>query len=456
MPHPAALNDSQMARFVTSGVHSLDTGLGDAALQGICDRTREVFETEGNPGNAILQRVPELHEIFRQPNVVGAITSLVGPNFRLCCHRHPHLTKAGSADQGWHQDGTPRKFTGWSRPWRRHHHTRQLLAIFFPHDTPLAMGPTGVVEGSQYYNRRHEGLTDIETPLASRAGTLHLADFDVWHRARANQSDRDRMMIKFVLRRTEEPLAPSWCHEEGFTPDFDAIAQANVAADARTMAKLPRTWRAVWRWYCAGRTTPAPATGDGSMKAIIDRVMGEDEAASIEACYELATHGERAVGAMVEALCSANEQHRETAAVALGALGAAAVPALVRLCAHSDPWVRASSVDTLGDIGLDAVAALHTLCDALRDADPWVRHNAAAAIGQIGTTSHSSEARKALLDATNDHEPWVRYNALSALLNLGLGDQQTRKTLEQMSGDHANQVSWLVRDTVEQRDLAAR
>lgn len=454
MPSPAALDDLQMTDFVTTGVHSLHTHLSADALATICDRTRQIFEDEGNPGNAILQRVPVLHDLFRQPHVQGAIQSLLGPNYRLCCHRHPHLTKAGSADQGWHQDGTPRKFAGWSRPWRRHHHTRQLLVIFFPHDTPLEMGPTGIVKGSQYYNRKQEGLTEIETPLVSAAGTLHLADFDIWHRARANQSDRDRMMIKFVLRRTHEPSAATWQHEAGFEPDFDAIAAANVGEDARTLARLPQTWRAAWRWYTTGHTTPDEATRDGAMKKIIERIMGDDETASIEACYELAHFGERAVNAMVEALCSANEAHRETAAVALSALGRTAVPALMELGKHQDPWIRASSVDTLGDIGLDAIAALPMLAEALRDTDPWVRHNAAAAIGNLGVAG--AGAHEALLDATKDTEGWVRYNALSALLNLGLHDDDSREALRRMGTDAANQVSWLARDTVEQLELAAR
>src|SRR5262249_4117076 len=150
--------------------------------------------------NNLLPRIPELSQIFADPNVAGALTSVLGPNFFLQPHRYCHLNAPGSAGQRLHRDGF---FT-------RRHHTRWALALYYPQDTPEAMGPTGIVPGSQYYNVQPVPHVGTEIPLLGEAGTVTSCDFHLWHRAMPNRSDEKRLMMKFLLARMEEPREPAW------------------------------------------------------------------------------------------------------------------------------------------------------------------------------------------------------------------------------------------------------
>ena len=55
-------------------------------------------------------------------------------------HRHCHVNPPNSNGQELHQDGTPRQFSGWNHPWRRHHHLRLAMAFYYPHDVSETMG----------------------------------------------------------------------------------------------------------------------------------------------------------------------------------------------------------------------------------------------------------------------------------------------------------------------------
>ena len=182
------LDDAAMARFIATGYHLVQPDIDADVLTGICRLTHRATKTDSNPGNAIYDRVPPLQEVFTHPQLVGALTSLLGPGYRMECHRHLHLTQPGSAMGGFHQDGTPRAFKGWNRPWRRWHRPRKLIAVFFPHDVPPEMGPTSLIPGSHYCDRRPDRLEELEMPLVSPAGTVALAHHAIWHRARANAS----------------------------------------------------------------------------------------------------------------------------------------------------------------------------------------------------------------------------------------------------------------------------
>ena len=128
------LSDAQMREFIVNGFVTVTTELSAAFHDAIYEKTMSVFDKEGNPGNNLLPRIPEIQQIFEDPNVRGALTSLLGPDYYMQPHRHPHYNPPGSKGQGLHQDGGKR----WS------HHTRRLLAFYYPQDTPVELGPTGV------------------------------------------------------------------------------------------------------------------------------------------------------------------------------------------------------------------------------------------------------------------------------------------------------------------------
>ena len=98
------LSDEQMREFLTHGFVRLKTELSDAVHQHIYERTEEVFEKEGNPGNNILPRVPELGRVFADPVVTGALQSVLGPDYVMHTHRHPHINRGPNDGGGWHKD----------------------------------------------------------------------------------------------------------------------------------------------------------------------------------------------------------------------------------------------------------------------------------------------------------------------------------------------------------------
>merc|ERR1712096_94595 len=141
----------------------------------------EIFKKEGNPGNNLLPRIPMINEVFEDPWVAGAFTSVVGPDYYMQPHRHCHSNPPYSKGQNMHQDGGKR----WS------HKTRRLLVFYYPQDTPEEIGPTGIIPGSHYYNTADGATITAELPLCGQAGDVTLANYDLWHRAMPNQTEKN-------------------------------------------------------------------------------------------------------------------------------------------------------------------------------------------------------------------------------------------------------------------------
>jgi hypothetical protein len=61
-------------------------------------RKAESFPNErgSNPGNNILPVLPEVGRVFETPTVRGALTSLLGENYVMHPHRHPHMNPPGT------------------------------------------------------------------------------------------------------------------------------------------------------------------------------------------------------------------------------------------------------------------------------------------------------------------------------------------------------------------------
>ncbi|CAE7946199.1 unnamed protein product, partial [Symbiodinium sp. KB8] len=97
-------------------------------------------------GNNVFPAIPDLLDIYESPRVRGAIESLVGPGYLLHPHRYCH-TSERPTPQTWHRDS----FWG-------HWHPRNacpywIMALYFPQDTPLELGPTEILPRSQWYNK---------------------------------------------------------------------------------------------------------------------------------------------------------------------------------------------------------------------------------------------------------------------------------------------------------------
>ena len=453
------LDDAAMRQFIVDGYLQVQADLPAAVHHRICRRIDAVLATEGNPGDDILPRVPEIQQVFDAPAVRGALTSLLGPNYAIHPHRHCHDLGPGAGGQHWHKDD----YVGDQNV--RHHRFRWVMAFYYPQEVSADMGPTAIVPGRQSYNtvndnnlgrtvdeleiernlavetslldnhdpalvrrvagrlagERSHTTEHGELPLCGKAGTVNLVNFDTWHRATANRSDKMRYMLKFQFTRMGEPAAgPSWSSSnprwQGSGHDTDPALSEDV-----------------WNWLYgrerADTTPDAPATG--SQPGLLAALRANDETVCLRAAYALAAMGAPVVPALVEVLreeAPARSRHNAGrsranpaggnpselyAAHALSVVGSPAVAAL-SAALHDDEWaVRAAAADTLGNIGARAKPAVPTLLRALRDESMWVRRNALEALGTIGCAS--GEGLTGMLAALQDADHRVRRNAAIAM-----------------------------------------
>jgi hypothetical protein len=77
-----------------------------------------------NCGNNILPMIPELQEIYDSPKVRGALKSILGEDYMMHPHRHPHSNPPGFRTQRWHQDSY------WGFYKQRHHVAKWYILEF--------------------------------------------------------------------------------------------------------------------------------------------------------------------------------------------------------------------------------------------------------------------------------------------------------------------------------------
>ena len=73
---PVLLTDEQMRAFITKGYLVLKTDFSPEFHEKLMEELNHVYEEEGNPGNNLLPRVPELQKVFNHPAVDGALQSV--------------------------------------------------------------------------------------------------------------------------------------------------------------------------------------------------------------------------------------------------------------------------------------------------------------------------------------------------------------------------------------------
>ena len=407
MSAPILLTDAQVQAYLTNGYITVQTTHSPAVHQNIHQQIETLFATEGNPGNDILPKVPDLYQILRDPAVDGALQSLLGPSYLIHPHRHCHHNLSGSEGQGMHQDSYENDQNV------RHHRTRWTMAFYYPQDVSLDMGPTAILPATQYYNSSKQAYEREELPLCGQAGTVTIVHYDLWHRAMPNASDRDRFMVKFLFTRMGEPRAPSWDHRDG-------TWQAEGTDPPTDLC------RRAWDWMRGSDGTAAPtAVSLDELRQTLDA-----EAERLRTVYALAARGEEAMPVLLNALCSeakvrleANLANAHTnpsqldAVFALSAVGRPAVPHLVELLDEKDWWLRAAAADVLGDLGTTASDTVPHLTRVLDDETEWVRRNAVEALGNIGPAA--AEAVPALSRRLQDSESWIRHNTALALAKIG-------------------------------------
>ena len=398
MTEPKLLTDDQVRQFITNGFVLLTPDVEASTHVEIAALLKFAIEKESWYGNNILSRVPKMYRVLDCPVVHGALTSIAGPDYSVHPHRAVHVNrpvedrdveltpevnaptmgKGSISGSGWHQDAQ----SPLSRA--RHHLPRYLIGFYFPHETPLLMGPTRIQAGSHLYSNPVEPDSVVLDDVP--AGTFLLVHFDMVHAGFPNRSDDTRYVVKFVFARTRHPTAPSWDHADpawrrpdGCIPGYD----------------LPETWTYIWNWM---RGSPAAIANGQSTADHLQNLNGQDQPARLRSIYALAADTE--VSRLADALTAyagGNKHERilakddkgqpiprdhiagyprrwneravvmEDAAYALSACGERAIPALEELLGHDDPWIQINAVFALGEMGplaRSSVPKIATLLDS--------------------------------------------------------------------------------------------
>ncbi len=438
--HSNLLSDKQMQDFIVRGYVTVKTELPRSIHETIYRKTQDCTEKEGNPGNNILPRVPELQAVFDDSNVRGAFTSILGKNYVMHSHRHPHRNAPHSKGQGFHMDSY------WGHQKVRHHYPRWAMAFYYPQDTPQEIGPSSVLSGTQYYSQRITDDNNGEIVLSGEAGTVSIIHFDLWHRAIANQTDKTRYMMKFQFIRLDEPQKPEWNVESNNWNTHEYELNKNPASE-----KHQTTWRHVWNWMTGNGNRHATQNTNGNLGKHIEKLCDENpnvrsdaadeigqlgenasdalpalsqalhdeyEPVRLNAAYALGAIGEEAVPVLIENLVSENGQVRRKAAYGLGAVGAPAVPALIEVLEHENDDVRVEATYALAQIGNDANPAVAALIARSKDNKVEVRRYIPEAFGSIGV--NAAPAVPTLIEMLeNDEDVQVRFESALALAQIG-------------------------------------
>ncbi|MDE0025196.1 MAG: HEAT repeat domain-containing protein [Spirochaetaceae bacterium] len=454
------LSDEQVRGFITDGYVQVQTGLDESVHRTIFEKTDRILSSGdggrdgggANPQNNILPVVGELAQVLEAPEVVGALTSILGEGYVMLPHRHCHLNAPveplPDGRRGItmvpHRDGQ----AGCHKP--RHRVPQWALLFYYPQECPDRQGPTALIPGTHLLPRLTTEL-DLEMPLAVDRGTgggyrlpanyvqrevtslacglgaVSIMHFDLGHSVLTNVAEEMRYGHKFVFMRTEQPTGPSWANREPYWRPSNATGRNgdNEHADNEI------AWTYVWNWMAGAgdlfRRAPgeAAAARPGTVAELRRRLRSAEEAERRQAANALGfarAAAAPAVAALVAALEDDSQHVQLNACYALGAVGADAVESLVaeldgyeELYRTYPPYGIGHAAHALGAVGAPAVPAL---VRALRGPHDHVRANAAYALGEIG--HRAAGAMDALADALdNSADEEVRRHLLSAISLVG-------------------------------------
>ncbi|CAF3646948.1 unnamed protein product [Rotaria sp. Silwood1] len=463
------LSDKQVQDFLINGYLILQpTSLDENFHSTIFTQAQSIFAKDGNPGNNILPRIPQLQNVFDDPVIKGALISLLGSNYTMQPHRHAHLTSPGTKVQHWHKDS----YFGYRKS-LRHHQLRYIMAMYYPQDTTMEMGPTAIKPQSQYNmmepkigshhktlenpNKKNDDQHDIY--LVCTAGTVVLIHYDIVHRGTANRTnDSHRFMFKFQFNRLEEPTQPTWNHDP-----------TNAYYDAADAGLLQPIVKHVWNWMIGRAIILQQLPIDQDITTWKTQLNNEDGKIRLNAAYNLAMNNEYNI--LIEQLYKRNEIVRLEAAYALTAcrynkdviaelqavlkreeknesiayciafifseMGSTALdtlPLLIHIVETSHSWlVKQYCCEALGTIQVNEQQyidmVVQCLTNVLVDRDQQknpkeashVRFTAALSMAKLG--AKASQAIPSLKDALYlDQNRYVNGNALLALERIGTSE----------------------------------
>jgi len=316
------------------------------------------------------------------------------------------------------------------------------MIMYFPQDTPIELGPTGVMPGTQYYETRVFQEDDMkEEKLASgKEGTFALIHYDIWHRSTSNLQGMPRFMLKFEFTRTQAPHLPSWNNIENDwqrpSPQYTLFGEHDVM------------WRETWNWLYGnnGSLINTASDDEKTIRELVGKLEDEYEPNALNAAYDLARRGKRGIEALLlglhhrmlnvsrisayglsvtgdEAICgladALQSDREETVAHALfalgecGALAKKAIPKLIQLFNHPSKLIRRTVSETVGLIGIPSDAIVLALINSMKDDDVQVRFTSALSFCRLGPAAEAAVSQ--LEVALNDENRYVRGHAAEAL-----------------------------------------
>ena len=490
---PKLFNDEQMRQFVADGYVVFNPDVPEEVHKTVREKLQYMVDEEYNYGNNVLPRVTEMDRILNSPEVRGALISVLGPGYiehphRYCHYIAPDAKQKKSMDEGFHQDG----YSPLGRP--RQHYPRFARIMYYPQDSPIEIGPTHAIPGTQYQKWLTAGDPKNAIPLAGKAGMVSITHFDIGHGAGINTVNKPRHMIKFVYVRAEEPSEPSWdCQDRMWRnpANFEAPHNLNLV------------WSHIWDWLCgkkdryesfhAAKADSTDETSDalndadldtrisamhsiaalkdmGAIPSLINRLNSDPQWERLMALYTLGALGQPAVDPLVTALKdSAHDKDEDLstnildlecsismndASHALAAMGAPSLNSLIGLLDHSSEWVRINAAFALGEMDSEAAKAVPALTRCLDDASHCVVRTATDALSTI--QQKSEEFMPALGRLLKDGRPewqnpvrcnyWtpydqVRVNALMAFTRLGKDAASAEELLLDKLADPNGHVS---------------
>ena len=216
------LNDTQVLDFCRQGHLLLPGVVPDEINQRTCDYLKGKIPANPSfipPGmtQEDLERIRASHEpstifledwfiehVLLNPQLCGAMRSLLGKNTGLPVLASHHGAKCPGPAQGWHQDadhifGPELNF---------------VEVFYFPQDTPVELGPTELVPGTHIGPSQREP-EDEGVMSDGPAGTLGLHHQSILHRRAASTGTGLRHMLKYSYWRTALPQR-DWIIEEDF------------------------------------------------------------------------------------------------------------------------------------------------------------------------------------------------------------------------------------------------
>ena len=173
--------------------------------KGLTNEDLERIRNSGNEPTTLLLEDWFVENVILNPQVAGALRSLLGKNVGLPVLTSLHTAQCPGPAGAWHQDAD-RVFGP---------EVNYLEVFYYPQDTPVEMGPTEVLPGSHIGPTQREA-EDKGVVTAGPSGSLVIHSQSILHRKSESTGEGVRHMLKYNYWRTVPP-EKDWIVE----PDFD-------------------------------------------------------------------------------------------------------------------------------------------------------------------------------------------------------------------------------------------